>query len=208
MQCAGPAEVTGCEPLTYGCVGAPMPSGRCVSALRIILLILVRYALRLFVPVHYPDHMIFHPPPRLPELRQTLAFRGDRKRPASRGSGLARSALPGDGGLFLPDSTKNYASKNGQNPSRPIFSGLDGFLVLKLLPDYPTSSSVDWRPAQWPDFTQSRRRTASSHRPPCRCRLFQNSPPGPWPRPATERRGAWGQGGCSSPRGAAGRAVR
>ena len=62
MQCAGPAEVTGCEPLTYGCVGAPMPSGRCVSALRIILLILVRYALRLFVPVHYPDHMIFHPP--------------------------------------------------------------------------------------------------------------------------------------------------
>ena len=43
--------------------GAPGPPWRRVPALRlIILLILVRYALRLFVPAQYPDYMLFRAP--------------------------------------------------------------------------------------------------------------------------------------------------
>lgn len=46
-----------------GFTGAAIPSSRRVPGLRlIILLILVRYALRLFVPAHYPDYMLFHAP--------------------------------------------------------------------------------------------------------------------------------------------------
>ena len=195
MQYTGLAEVTGREPPTYGRMGAPMPSGRRVSALR------------LFVPVHYPDYMIFPP---LVFLDYDKPWHFVVIENALRLVVLVwLAALCREmGDVFYPIVRKITLQKMGKTRQGQYFLALTGFLVLKLLPDYPISSSGGRRPAQRPDFTQSRRRTASSHRPPCRCRLFQNSPPEPWPRPATGRRGAWGQGGCSSPRGAAGRAVR
>ena len=48
---------------TAGFTGTHSPPGRQLVALRlIILLILVRYALRIFLPAHYPDYMLFRAP--------------------------------------------------------------------------------------------------------------------------------------------------